>query len=223
MPWRRWAQKNHLVSSVFTVLIERQNFLQRQINLLEDDVLPVVAWSDARSCPVCRFRVGLVDDSSREVIRLSQYVNEPANTARSDGERDIQLIGPSTEPLDTRPGQWSPRWSWRCGTRRHGREWQKSYWGATSRCSIEAQRGRGHCKLVAWCVGRYRNCVIGTSSLHLRVEVASVGNLWVYERRGELDLKNWESGNVIRQSCHSYFMRWLLLFVVITRLISSIK
>lgn len=87
------------MSLLFSVMAKLQNILQWQINLLEvlaDDILLVAVWSTARLFPVCRCWVKLVNDSDKVIIRLwPSYLN----TMLSNGEKDIQLTGPTVELL----------------------------------------------------------------------------------------------------------------------------
>lgn len=80
-------------------MADRWNILQRQIILLgflAGDVLSEVVWSAARSSPVCRWLVELVDPSGRVVITSSHYVTMPA---LSDGAENAWLVGPQGELL----------------------------------------------------------------------------------------------------------------------------
>lgn len=69
----------------------------------------MAALSDpTRSSPVCRWQLELIDDSGTVVIRSSQDVTEPFNTAQSDSAEDDRLAGPSAvlligpvQPIDS--------------------------------------------------------------------------------------------------------------------------
>lgn len=70
-------------------MAEHWNILQSQIYLLEvleDGVLLAAAICAAISFPVCKWRVGLVDNSGGVVLRSSQDVTESANMAGLQAE-----------------------------------------------------------------------------------------------------------------------------------------
>lgn len=103
----RSTHESHFVPPALMVLAVSRNNPQCQINMLQvlaDVVLPAAAWSAWRSSPVCRWRFGLVDDSSKVVIRSSQNVTKSVNTAMvprcSAGRSPAELlIGHKIEPV----------------------------------------------------------------------------------------------------------------------------
>lgn len=102
------AHRKHLVTPALTVLAERCNIMQRQINLLDvlvDDVIPASAWSIAMSSPIYRWQDELVDESGRMVITSLQKVIEPANTALINGANKL-LIRHTIRPVYAHGGSW---------------------------------------------------------------------------------------------------------------------
>lgn len=122
MPWRCLSDKSHLVPPGLTVMVEFQNILLLLINLLEvlmDNILPAAVWSAARLSLLCRWQIILVENTVRVVIRLSQGVTKPVNTALSDGAEGTQLASPPVEFLIAPPMvlRWWDMKTWMQGVR----------------------------------------------------------------------------------------------------------